>query len=130
VIRPANKTRYNATYYQGDSLNAFYNVIDDAPGPKFFFEAVAFRIKPTDFMRITKKLDELLDQTGPESYVDMIDGDGSFVGSYNGKTRRVNDGAVQERWKAYSIFLQDSVIRPFRELREKGRREAELNPLK
>ena len=125
VMKPANKSLYNATYYQGDSLNLVYNdkLIDDTPGPKFFFEAVAFKVDAAKFNRIANKLNELLDQTGPESHIDMIDGSVFFVGSYNGKSRRVNNGIAIEKWREYSVFLQDSVIRPFRELREKGRRE-------
>jgi hypothetical protein len=125
VIEPPNRTRYNAVYYQGDSLNALYNVPDSPSGRKFFFEVIAFNTDEATFNRISEKLDELLVQTGPDNYVDgMLDGS-SFYCSYKGKTIKINDGLVMDKFIAYSIYLQDSVIRPFRVLKAKTRREVD-----
>jgi hypothetical protein len=129
IIRPANTTRYNATYYQGDSLNLVYNAdgTGTKEGPKFFFEAVAFRVDATRFNQVAKRLDKLLDQTGPESHIDMIDGNVFFFGSFNGKLRKLNDGPAIDKWNEYSTYVRDSVIRPFKESREQARREFESN---
>lgn len=126
MIKQNSKRSYNATFYEGDSLNPLYNAIDNTPGPKIFFEGIAFRVSVDKLNEIEKRLDKLFDQTGSESYVDMLDG-ASFLVTYKGRTTRVNTGPMVDKWKEYSIFLQDSVIRPYKELREKGRSEAELN---
>lgn len=126
MIRPNYKRNYNATFYEGDPLNTLYNVIDDTPGPKIFFEAVAFRVDADKLKEVEKKFDELFSETGPESSVDMIDG-WSFLVTRKGKTKRVNTGPMVEKWKEYSVFLRDSLIRPNKELREKGRKEAKSN---
>ena len=126
MIKPNSKRNYNATFYEGDSLNPLYNAIDNTPGPKIFFEGMAFRVKSDKLNEIEKRLDKLFDETGAESYVDMLDGS-SFLVTYKGRSMRVNTGPMVDKWKEYSIFLQDSVIRPYKELREKGRSEAELN---
>lgn len=44
-----------------------------------------------------------------------------------GKTKRVNDGPMVEKWTEYSVFLRDSVISPLKELREKGREESTVS---
>lgn len=126
IMRRNNRRNYNATFYEGDPLNALYNVIEDTPGVKVFFEAVAFRIEAKKLEEIEKRFDELFDVTGPESTVDMIDG-WSFLVTRRGKTKRVNDGPMVEKWKEYSDFLRDSVISPLKELREKGREESTVS---
>lgn len=119
IIKPNSKRNYNVTFYEGDSLNPLYNAIDNTRGLKIFFEGMAFRLDVDKVNEIEEKLGKLFDETGSESYVDMLDGS-SFLITYKGRTKRVNTGAMVDKWKEYSIFLQDSVMRPYRELTEKG----------
>ena len=126
MITSSSKRNYNATFYEGDSLNQLYNAIDNTGGPKFFFEGIVFIVDVDKLNEIEKRLGKLFDETGSESYVDMLDGS-SFLVTYKGRTVRVNTGPMVDKWKEFSTFLQDSVIRPYKELREKGRRKAELN---
>jgi len=121
MINQNSKRNYNSTYYEVDSLNPLYNAIDNTPGPKMFFEGIAFRVNANKLNDIERKLDKLLDETGSESYVDVLDGS-SFLVTSKGRTVRVNTGPMMDKWKEYSVFLQDSVIRPYKELREKGRK--------
>lgn len=126
MIKPKSKRNYNATFYEVDPLNTLYNAIDKTPGPKIFFEGIAFRVDVDKLNEIERRLGKLFDETGSESYVDMLDGS-SFLVTYKGRTVRVNTGPMVDKWKEYSTFLQDSLIRPYKELREKGRSEVELN---
>jgi hypothetical protein len=126
IVNPNGKN-YNATFYETDSLNALYNVIGDIPGPKVFFKGVAFKVNEERLNEIESRIDKLFGETGSENYVDMLDGGPSFLVTYKGVTIGVNTGPMMARWKEFSIFLYDSVILPYEELREKGRREAELN---
>lgn len=107
-------------------MNPLYNAIGNTPGPKMFFEGMVFRVNTDKLNEIERRLDKLFDETGSESYVDMLDGS-SFLVTYKGRTMRINTGPMVDKWKEYSMFLQDSVIRPYKELRVKGRSEAELN---
>jgi hypothetical protein len=114
-------------FYGTDSLNSLYNVIDDAHEPKVFFEGIAFRVNVDKINELETRLDKLLDETGSDSYVgDMLDGS-SFVVTYKGRTRRVNAGPMMARWEEYSAFLFDSILHPYRELKEKGRRDVGLS---
>jgi hypothetical protein len=121
-----NNNYYNATYYEADPLNALYNVIGDIPGPKMFFEGVAFRVDAVNLKEIEKKLDELFSETGPASYVEMLDG-WSFIVTRKGKTIVINDGPMIDKWKGFATFLQDSVMSPIKDLKEKGRLEGGVN---
>jgi len=125
MIDKNSKKNYNSTYYELDSLNPLYNAIDDTPGPKIFFEGIAFSVSADKLNDFERRLDKLFDQIGAESYAEMLDGS-SFLITYKGRTARVNTGPMMDKWKEYSSFLQDSVIRPHKELRKKGRSKAEL----
>lgn len=125
MIKPNSKRNYNATFYEVDPLNPLYNAIDKTSGPKIFFEGIAFRVDVDKLNEIERRLGRLFDETGSESYVDMLDGS-SFLVTYKGRTVGVNTGPMVDKWREYSTFLKDSVIRPYKELSEKGRREAEL----
>jgi len=123
IINPNSANHFNGMFYGTDSLNALYNVIGDTPEPKIFFEGIAFKVNADKINELEKRLDKLLDETGSDSYTeDMLDGS-SFVVTYKGRTRRVNTGPMITRWEEYSAFLFDSILRPSRELKEKGRRE-------
>jgi hypothetical protein len=126
IINPNSAKHYNGMFYGTDSLNALYNVIGDTHEPKVFFEGIAFKVNADKINEIEKRLDKLLDETGSDSYAEMLDGS-SFVVTYTGRTRRVNTGPMIARWEEYSAFLFDSILRPYRKLKEKGRREVELN---
>lgn len=126
IINPNSANHFNGMFYGTDSLNALYNVIGDTHEPKVFFEGIAFKVDADKINEIEKRLDKLLDETGSDSYAEMLDGS-SFVVTYRGRTRRVNTGPMITRWGEYSAFLFDSILRPYRELKEKGRREAKLN---
>jgi hypothetical protein len=125
MIKFNSKRNYNVTFCELDSLNPLYNAIDNTPGPKSFFEGMAFRVKADKLNEIKMRLDKLFDETGSESYVDILDGS-SFLITYKSRIMSVNTGPMVDKWKEYSIFLQDSVMHPYKELREKGRSEAEL----
>jgi hypothetical protein len=119
-----NKT-YNTTFYGTDSLNAFYNVISDTLEPKMFFEGLTVKLNAARLNQIEKRLDKLFDETGPESYEEMIGGSSSFSITYKRRTKMVNTGSMMPRWRAYSVFLRDTVLSPYRQLKAKGRREVE-----
>jgi hypothetical protein len=126
IINPNSANYYNGMFYGTDSLNALYNVIGETHEPKVFFEGIAFKLNADKINEIEKRLDKLLDDTGSDCYADMLEGS-SFVVTYKSRTRRVNTGPMMTRWEEYSAFLFDSILRPYRELKEKGRREVELN---
>ena len=120
IINPNSANYYNGMFYGTDSLNALYNVIDDAHEPKIFFEGIAFKLDADKINEIEKGLDKLLDETGSDSYVeDRLDGS-SFIITYKRRTRRVNTGPMMIRWEEYSAFLFDSILRPYRELKRKA----------
>jgi hypothetical protein len=121
-----NKT-YNTTFYATDSLNALYNVMDDTHEPKMFFEGLTVKLNAARLNQIEKRLDKLFDETGPESYEEMIDGSSIFSVTYKRRTKMVNTGPMVARWRAYSVFLRDTVLSPYRQLKAKGRREVESN---
>lgn len=119
--------KYNTTFYATDSLNALYNVISDKQEPKIFFEGLTIMLDATMLNQIDKRVDKLFDETGPKSYEEMIDGLSTFSVTYKRRTKMVNTGPMVARWRAYSVFLRDTVLSPYRQLKAKGRREVESN---
>ncbi|MGC3945433.1 MAG: hypothetical protein QM762_13120 [Chryseolinea sp.] len=108
-------------FYKTDSLNALYNAVDHSgPRPKVFFDGMAFTMQADKLDEMIKTLDNLFAETGTESYVDMLDG-WSLVITCMDRTKKVNTGPMLDKWKEYSIFLRDSIVRPNREVKDRWR---------
>lgn len=123
VIRDSGNGRYNAHYFEADSLTGLYLALDTEPGLKAYFDGMFFKIPDKKVKSITKQIGNLFGRTGPESNQDMLDGTTFYI-SFLGENKTVNYGPLHDEWKSYSRFLQDSVIRPVKDFREKVRREA------
>lgn len=127
IIGINHEKNYDATFYETDQLNALYNVTDTVPGVEIFFEAITFKMNPKELTKVVNRLDTLFYETKPDSYVNALDG-WSFLITRNGETKKVNTGPMVDKWKQYSIFLQDSVIRRFKELKRRVQLEANTQP--
>lgn len=105
-----NENNIKAIYHWNNSMNV---------GDTIYFQGFSFQIDSTSWNDLTKKANQLLEKTNPDSFSDGVTGGTYFVLTRDGKSVIVNRSPMLNEFREFSEYLIKSIIEPVEKLRTK-----------